>query len=71
MSRRMKLTVAMRDESPMVHFNDPPTYRTVVIELTEEQVAKISPRPIGCTSVHGVQMHESIAYYILEEAANV
>lgn len=71
MSRRMKLTVVMRDESPMVHFNDPPCHRTVVLELTDEQNAKLKPRPIGRMSVGGGEMYESIAYYILEEDANV
>jgi hypothetical protein len=34
----MKLTVVIRDISPFVHLQEPCTYRTVHIPLTDEQV---------------------------------
>ena len=38
------LTVIIRDDSPMFHANDSPTYRSVRIELTAEQRARIQLR---------------------------
>lgn len=40
----MKLTVTIRDDSPMIHCGDSPSYRSVQIELTPEQIAKIKLR---------------------------
>jgi len=37
------LTVIMRNDAPLIYTNDSPTYRTVQIELTEDQVSKIVP----------------------------
>jgi hypothetical protein len=34
----VKLTVIVRDESPVRYVNEPPTYRTVHIGLTDEQL---------------------------------
>jgi hypothetical protein len=39
---RNKLTFFVRNDAPMINFGDSPTYRTVTIELTEEQVKKIN-----------------------------
>jgi len=36
-----KLTVIIRDDSPMVNCGDSPAYRSVQIELTEEQVKRL------------------------------
>lgn len=63
--RKMKLTVVFRNEMPMIVANDPPTHRTVVLQLTDEQVAKLAPRPSGYAD-----LYESIAYYILEDVPN-
>ena len=43
----MKLTVAIRDDSPMVFCGDSPSYRLVEIELTDEQASKIVLRTTG------------------------
>lgn len=67
--RKMKLTVVFRNEMPMFVANDPPTHRTVVLQLTDEQVAKLAPRPIGHMGAHG-ELYEDIAYYILEKVPN-
>lgn len=37
-----KLTVIIRDDSPMIFCGDSPTYRSVQIELTEDQVNSIT-----------------------------
>ena len=67
--RKMKLTVVFRNEMPMLAFNDTPTHRTVVLRLTDEQVAKLTPRSIGHYGPAG-ELRESIAYYILEDVPN-
>ena len=38
------LTVVIRDDSPMIHCGDSPAYRSVQIELTDEQLARIGLR---------------------------
>ena len=40
----MKLTVIIRDTYPLMHFNDPLTYRSVHINLTPEQLEKLTLR---------------------------
>ena len=35
------LTVVIRDDSPMIHCGDSPAYRSVQLELTDEQLARI------------------------------
>ena len=37
----MILTVIIRDEEPFIHLQEPCRYRTVHIELTEEQVSAL------------------------------
>jgi hypothetical protein len=37
----MKLTVIIRNDGPMFNFGDSPTYRTVVIDLNNDQIDKI------------------------------
>lgn len=51
----MKLTVVIRDITTFIHLGDSPSYRTVVIELTEEQRSKLT-----------MHEHESISTCILE-----
>ena len=41
---RMKLTVIIRDERPFIHLQEPCKYRTVHIELTNEQIDKLNMR---------------------------
>ena len=68
MPKRMQLTVVLRDDSPM-HFEDPPTHRTVVLLLTDEQNRKLQLREIGQSM--GRPMYEKFSYCILEEVADV
>lgn len=42
-----KLTFIIRDSSPLEFMLEPVTHRTVTIELTEEQINKLSLRWIG------------------------
>ena len=37
----MQVTVIIRDDSPMLHRGDSPSYRSVAIDLTPEQVQRI------------------------------
>ncbi len=53
----MKLTVVIRDDDPMYNYNSSPTYRSVQLSLTEEQVKAIEFKHDG----------ESIAQSFLEE----
>ncbi len=53
------LTVIIRDDSPMVYCNDSPSFRTVRISLTSEQMEAIMFR----------NGHESISMAIIEEAS--
>ena len=39
--RQKVLTVIIRDESPVIHLNEPVSFRTVQIVLTKEQVEKL------------------------------
>lgn len=38
------LTVVLRDDAPLVHCGDTPTYRTISIQLTDEQLACINSK---------------------------
>ena len=40
----MTLTVILRDDGPMINCGDSPTYRSVQVELTLEQIERIKPR---------------------------
>lgn len=42
--KRYKLTVILRNDGPMINCEDSPTYRSVQLELTPDQLAKIEPR---------------------------
>lgn len=58
------LTVMIRDDAPMIHCNDSPSYRSVRIELTDEQRDSIGLRATGVTS--GNPIYESISKCWLE-----
>ena len=60
----MKLTVILRNDSPMIHCGDSPEYRSVQIDLTPEQVAAIAPRKTGSSA--GVEEYESISKAFIE-----
>ena len=53
------LRVIIRDDSPMYHYQDSPTYRSVEIELTPEQQEKLALQ--WCGSQGGTQIYESIS----------
>ena len=38
------LTVVIRDDSPLINAGDTPRYRTVQVELTDEQLQKLKLR---------------------------
>jgi len=59
-----KLTVVLRDDAPLIHCGDSPSYRTVVIELTSEQEQSIMLRRTG--SDGGTPIVESVSKLILE-----
>ena len=60
----MRLTVLLRNDAPMIFAGDSPSYRTVTIELTEEQAQKITLKYCG-KSPNG-DIHEEISRCILE-----
>ena len=66
---KMKLTVIFRNDSPMIHCGDSPSYRSVQIELTPEQCEAIKPRWTGFSS--GVDNYEEIskAFIVPSDAA--
>lgn len=60
----MKITIIIRNDSPMIYCGDSPSYRTVVVELTPEQAAKVV-----LAETHreqGVRFYEQISRVILE-----
>jgi hypothetical protein len=59
------LTVILRDDSPMIHSNDSPTFRTVHIPLTCEQ-SKMMARRLTHTN-GGTKFYESISRAYVEE----
>ena len=58
------LTVILRDDSPLIHAGDRPSYRSVRVELTEDQVSAIAPKQTG--RVAGKPMFESISQCFIE-----
>jgi hypothetical protein len=59
-----KLTVVMRDDAPMIHCGDCPSYRSVQITLTDEQVKAIGLRPTN--TVGTTQYYEQISRCFIE-----
>lgn len=59
-----RLTVVLRNDAPLIHCSDSPSYRTVVIHLSQEQEAAIMLQYTG----HQGRMvhHESVSQLILE-----
>lgn len=58
------LTVIIRDPSPLVHFNDAPSYRSVRIELTRAQRDQIAVRHVAGQS--GNEIFEEVSRCFLE-----
>jgi hypothetical protein len=63
----MKLTVILRNDSPMIHCGDSPEYRSIQIDLTPEQCAAIDLRRTGSRA--GVDEYESISKAFIEPNA--
>jgi hypothetical protein len=60
----MKLTVIFRDDGPMIHCGDSPSYRSIQISLTPEQEQIIKPRKTYMSG--GTQYHEEISKCFIE-----
>ncbi len=58
------LTVVIRNPSPFIHMQEPPTHRTVRLVLTDEQRELLSMRWVGSSGK--VQHFEEIASIIDE-----
>ena len=56
------LTVIIRDDNPLIHCGDVPTYRRVTFELTEEQKNKLALKHLG----NGTNYYEQISKCFLE-----
>lgn len=59
------LTVIIRNDAPMLFCGDSPTYRSVQVELTQEQQEKIKLRVVGTQG--NLDLLESISSCFLEE----
>ena len=58
------LTFVIRDDAPMIHCNDTPTFRTVTIYMTDEQKACVQ---LHCTAMTGSNAsYEQVSRVILE-----
>ena len=61
-----ELTVIIRDDSPLIFCDDSPTYRSVTINLTNEQLQKLKLRWIG--ERNRKNFHETISKCFIELA---
>ena len=59
-----KLTVIIRNDAPMVFCGDSPSYRSVILTLTEEQLALLRLRYVGRSE--GVDYYEEISKCFIE-----
>ena len=59
-----KLTIVMRDDGPMINCGDTPTYRSVQITLTEEQLKMLALRPTYASGT--TWYHEEISRCFIE-----
>lgn len=55
----MKLLVIIRDEAPVVNFQDPPEHRSVILEILPEQETRIHPLYLSRT--RGVNIYEELS----------
>ena len=58
------MTVIIRDDSPMIHCVDSPSYRAVRVPLTDEQIEMLKLRHVG--SVGSIDYYEAISRAIIE-----
>ena len=59
------LTVIFRNDEPLVHCNDSPSYRSVQVRLTDEQRVALGRHWYGTSN--GTDDYESISKCFLEE----
>jgi hypothetical protein len=59
-----KATVLIRNDGPMIHCGDSPSYRTVQISLTPEQINLLELELVGTSNGH--DYYEEISKIILE-----
>lgn len=59
-----KLTVIIRDDSPMCYAHDSPAYRSVTIELTPEQIKKLALKEVWRSGLSS--QHEKISQCFIE-----
>lgn len=62
----MILTVLIRDDGPMIHCGDSPSYRSVQLKLTDEQIVALSRRQTHSSG--GVEYFEQYSRCFIEEA---
>ena len=58
------LTVVFRDDGPLVHCEDSPSFRSVTIELTDAQRIALSRHTVGHWS--GADQYEAISRCFIE-----
>lgn len=61
---KMKLTVIIRNDGPMIFCGDSPSYRSVQIELTPEQCKAITCKKVGTNC--GKDIYEDISKVFIE-----
>lgn len=61
------LTVVIRDDSPLIHCGDNPSYRRVTIKLTDDQINYILLK--ATSQVMGNDVYESVSNCFLEDIA--
>jgi hypothetical protein len=64
-----KLTVIIRNDGPMIFCGDSPSYRSVQIELTQEQCEAIKLHKVGTTC--GQDIYEDISKVFIEPNQSV
>lgn len=60
-----RLTVILRNDAPMIHCGDSPSYRSVTLDLTPEQVNRLLCRYVGSSG--GVDLYEEVSKCFLED----
>jgi hypothetical protein len=60
------LTVIIRNDAPLIHLNDPPSHRSVRVELTPEQLDALQLNWAHTSS--GIKHYESVSHAFLEDS---
>lgn len=61
----MRLTVIIRNDAPMIFCGDSPSYRSVEVDLTQEQLNQIKLKKVGVNC--GSDVYENYSKCFLEE----